>query len=181
MEYFLNSLYYSFWRAYVAFFSSGTKVTYSIFKFLFAPLLPRRFKSRISDRVNRNMANTLEDLLNYKTGTIIILFNQLFIGLCSAYITGVVVIIFSIMFKISNSFLISIAISLICFAVGLYPVYQYVLDNKQYVKYFKEFERKDEAWHRKWRYIVRAIWLLWLPLFCCSGYLSFKIAFLGLD
>lgn len=127
------------------------------------------------------MANTLEDLLNYKTGTIIILFNQLFIGLCSAYITGVVVIIFSIMFKISNSFLISIAISLICFVVGLYPVYQYVLDDKRYVKYFKEFERKDETWHRKWRYIVRAIWLLWLPLFCCAGYLSFKIAFLGLD
>ena len=92
---------------YIIFFSFFTKITYSIFKFLFAPLVPRRFKSRISDRVNRNMKNTLEDLLNYKTGTIIILFNQLFMGLCSAYLTGVAVIIFSIMFKISNSFLIA--------------------------------------------------------------------------
>lgn len=127
------------------------------------------------------MANTLEDLLNYKTGTIIILFNQLFIGLCSAYITGVVVIIFSIMFKISNSFLISIAISLICFAVGLYPVYQYVLDNKQYVKYFKEFERKDESWHKKWRRIAVTLIVLQLPVMAIGTLLAFMIVFAGLD
>ena len=181
MKYFLNTLYYSFWRAYVAFFSSGTKITYSIFKFLFAPLVPRRFKSRISDRVNRNMKNTLEDLLNYKTGTIIILFNQLFMGLCSAYLTGVAVIIFSIMFKISNSFLISIAISLMCFVVGLYPVYQYVLDDKRYIKYFKEFERKDEAWHRKWRRIAVILIVLQLPVMAIGALLAFMIVFAGLD
>lgn len=34
------------------------------------------------------------------------------------------------------------------------PVYSAVFSKDRYLKYFKQFEKKDEQWHKKWRRIT---------------------------
>ena len=46
---------------------------------------------------------------------------------------------------------------LICYI----PAYKAVFSNDIYLKYFKEFEKEDEQWHKKWK---RRTWL-----FCIGG------------
>lgn len=36
------------------------------------------------------------------------------------------------------------------------PAYRAVFSNDRYLMYFKHFEKKDERWHRKWRWITIA-------------------------
>ena len=35
--------------------------------------------------------------------------------------------------------------------LGYIPAYKAVFTNDRYLKYFKKFEKKDEAWHKKWK------------------------------
>ena len=39
---------------------------------------------------------------------------------------------------------------------GYIPVYKAVFSNNRYLEYFKEFEKENRAWHRKWARITTA-------------------------
>lgn len=49
-----------------------------------------------------------------------------------------------------------IAIAIIVLPVGLcyIPAYKAVLSNDRYLKYFKQFEKEDAKWHKKWKQIT---------------------------
>ena len=49
-----------------------------------------------------------------------------------------------------------IAIAIIALPVGLcyIPAYKAVLSNDRYLKYFKQFEKEDAKWHKKWKQIA---------------------------
>ena len=49
-----------------------------------------------------------------------------------------------------------IAIAIIALPVGLcyIPAYKAVLSNDRYLKYFKQFEKEDAKWHKKWKQIT---------------------------
>lgn len=49
------------------------------------------------------------------------------------------------------------------------PAYKAVFSNDRYLKYFKQFEKRDEQWHKKWKRIT--------IVFCIC---SFITTFLGL-
>ena len=38
--------------------------------------------------------------------------------------------------------------------LGYIPAYKAVFTNDRYLKYFKQFEKEDERWHRKWKRIT---------------------------
>ena len=45
---------------------------------------------------------------------------------------------------------------LIAIPIGIcyIPAYKAVFSNDRYMKYFKKFEKKDEHWHKKWKWIT---------------------------
>ena len=49
-----------------------------------------------------------------------------------------------------------IAIAIIALPVGLcyIPAYKAVFSNDRYLKYFKQFEKEDAKWHKKWKQIT---------------------------
>ena len=127
------------------------------------------------------MEETLQDIYNYKTGIHLTMFNQVFDGLYSIYLSLILLIVSAVLFRITRSFLFSASVGVVCFVVCWIPLNRYVLNDKRYIKYFKEFERKDEAWYKKWRRIAVILIVLQLPVMAIGALLSFMIVFAGLD
>ena len=53
--------------------------------------------------------------------------------------------------NIVNLILVAIPVEL-----GYIPAYRAVFANNRYLQYFKQFEKEDEQWHRKWKRITLA-------------------------
>lgn len=51
--------------------------------------------------------------------------------------------------NIVNLILVAIPVEL-----GYIPAYRAVFANNRYLQYFKQFEKEDEQWHRKWKRIT---------------------------
>ena len=41
-------------------------------------------------------------------------------------------------------------------AICYIPAYKAVFSKDKYLKYFKQFEKKDASWHKKWKWITIA-------------------------
>ena len=54
-----------------------------------------------------------------------------------------------------------IIISIIPIVVSYIPAYKAVFTDSRYLKYFKQFEKEDNRWHKKWTLIT------WI--FCVGG------------
>jgi hypothetical protein len=62
----------------------------------------------------------------------------------------------------------TVAIAIIALPIGLcyIPAYKAVFSKDRYLKYFKQFEKEDEQWHKKWN---RITWVF------CIGSVVFTI------
>ena len=54
-------------------------------------------------------------------------------------------------------------------ALGYIPAYKAVFSKDRYLKYFKQFEKEDEQWHKKWK---RITWV-----FCIGALITMAIGF----
>lgn len=181
MKYFFYSLYYAFWNFLVVFNLHLTKVVHSIFVPPIAFVLPHKLKIKFIKRQKRLKDKAINDILNYKDGMYIHLFRNSFINVCSIYLSLILLIVSAVLFRITRSFLFSASVGVVCFVVCWIPLNRYVLNDKRYIKYFKEFERKDESWHKKWRRIAVTLIVLQLPVMAIGTLLAFMIVFAGLD
>ena len=61
-----------------------------------------------------------------------------------------------------------IALVIIALPIGLcyIPAYRAVFTKDRYLKYFKQFEKEDELWHKKWK---------WITIAFCIGSIAFAI------
>ena len=57
--------------------------------------------------------------------------------------------------------------------IGYIPVYKAVFSNDVYLKFFNEFEKKDEKWHRKWKRITAAFVTLSIMMFLSGVFITF--------
>ncbi|MEE3416828.1 MAG: hypothetical protein VZR53_15845 [Prevotella sp.] len=57
--------------------------------------------------------------------------------------------------------------------IGYIPLYKAVFSNDVYLKYFREFEKKDEKWHRKWKWITAAFVILSVVAFFSGVFITF--------
>lgn len=53
--------------------------------------------------------------------------------------------------------------------IAYIPAYKAVYSNDKYIKYYKQFEKESEQWHKKWYRITSA--------FCIGGVLSMVLGF----
>ena len=54
-------------------------------------------------------------------------------------------------------------------ALGYIPAYRAVFSKDRYLKYFKQFEKENEQWHKKWKMITWA--------FCIGALITMAIGF----
>ena len=54
-------------------------------------------------------------------------------------------------------------------ALGYIPAYRAVFSKDRYLNYFKQFEKEDEQWHKKWKLITWA--------FCIGALITMAIGF----
>lgn len=165
MKYFLNSLYYGFWKVNVALYSNGIKAAYLIFQYMVSLLLPHKFENRVLDRLKENKKQAHKDLKNYKSGIIIQLFEQSFLVLYGMYASPLDFVVFSVVYVITNSSWLSMSAGFLCFGLSCIPVYKHLIVKKEYIKFFSVAEHKDSIWIRKWKTIAIIFWLFALPVF----------------
>ena len=55
-------------------------------------------------------------------------------------------------------------------AIGYLPAYKAVFSHDRYLIFFKQFERNDKKWHRKWK--IRSI------IFCAASIIATVLGFL---
>ena len=79
------------------------------------------------NRQKRLMEETLQDIYNYKTGIHLTMFNQVFDGLYSIYLSLILLIVSAVLFRITRSFLFSASVGVVCFVVCWIPLNRYVL------------------------------------------------------
>lgn len=58
--------------------------------------------------------------------------------------------------------------------VGYIPAYKAVFYKDRYLEYFKEFRKKDDSWHKKWKWISRAFRIGGVMLIALSLFLLMK-------
>ena len=65
--------------------------------------------------------------------------------------------------------IVATAIIALPIALGYIPAYRAVFSKDRYLNYFKQFEKEDEQWHKKWKMITWA--------FCIGALITMAIGF----
>ena len=68
--------------------------------------------------------------------------------------------------------LIEVLFVMICYI----PSYKAVFSNDRYLKYYKEFEKNDKIWHKKWKRRTIIFCAIGIVSFLSSGFITFGIA-----
>ncbi len=182
-EYFLNAVHYCMWLFERKFgFFIGKIVDFfldPIPKFLFT----KNMKKRYYDNMRKSQPQ-LDDLFyGKKSGFSIGLAHHNFGAFYSIYFCILSDSIAAIGIKIFDDLNLIVIISCLIPLVLCYiPAYKAVFSKDKYLQYFKQFEKEDERWHKKWErrttmFILGAIasFLLGLGLF--FAILGVKIKF----
>lgn len=176
-EYFLNAVHYCIWRRLIAqqiFIRDKITALFSyISKFLLREK-PREGNDHISEENKK-----LEDFYCNKKNGFCISWAHHWMGyIYSCYPCFISFILAALMIRIFDDFNLGVIIAVILpIAIGYIPVKRALYKNDCYLKYFKEFEKEDDGWHKKWSRIttafclgavvmtvagIAAMWAVWL-------------------
>ncbi len=157
-EYFLNAVHYCMWLFERKFgFFIGKIVDFfldPIPKFLFT----KNMKKRYYDNMRKSQPQLDELFYGKKSGFSIGLAHHNFDAFYSIYTCILSFVLQALYIKFNgeiNTFVILITIAIpigICYI----PAYKAVFSKDKYLQYFKQFEKKDEHWHKKWKRITTA-------------------------
>ena len=165
--YFLNAVHYCIWRGDIRvrlFFDKIMGGFLLVFSTIF---LSKRYKARLYAHVANHEKETYDYFYNKKTGFHINWAHYRLIVFYLCYSACISFLLEGILFRVFG------LISPIIFGIILIspiwlfyiPANKAVFSDDRYLKYFKEFEKMDKSWHRKWVMITWA--------FCVGGILAF--------
>ena len=174
-EYFLNAIHYCIYKGEVWSNSIIEKQVYIVVGILSAIFC---FKKKYEKRVKElhNDKEVQEYFYGKKSGQAIGLAHHLFGFFYSAYpaffswiIVGIADSVYGELSKLYFVLLFGIPIG-ICFI----PAYRAVFTDDKYLKYFKQFEKKDNIWHKKWK-IITAVFCVGAIFISAIGFLCMAI------
>ena len=162
--YFLNVMHYCIWRGDIR----VGHVLYKViggFLLVFATLfLTKKYKGRLCAHLANHEKETHDYFYNKKSGFHIRWAHHRFgmFYLCySVFLSFLIAGILLRNFVAVINPTLFIIISIIPIVVSYIPAYKAVFTDSRYLKYFKQFEKEDNRWHKKWTLIT------WL--FCVGG------------
>lgn len=150
-----NSLYYACWKeeAYISVYMVR-KISKAV-KLLALWLLPKKFKLKVLRSVARNYERTIQDYQDYEKGLYIrTVFESSFRISWSLFVMPSFMWVFLLMDRITKNNIVSIICGFVIVIICYKLPYKYVINDKRYLAYFKEFENNGAKWHKKWKIIA---------------------------
>ncbi len=155
LEYFLNAVLYCIWKQKMQFGRFLHKISTKCMEFVMKYLS----SAKMRERMKRNSLNYEKDydrlFYHNKYGFHIVGAKNLLASICFLYIIALPAAFIGLSMKYFPDYREPIIFCLILIFVPQYFRYmnKLILDNDNYINYFKVFERSDKQWHRKWNVI----------------------------
>ena len=167
-ELFLNTVHYCLWlgdRKFGDFMGKVVNVLLSpIPKYLFT----KEYKKKYDERLPKEQKNHDKFFYDKETGYHIYWAHHWFGYFYSGYSIFLSFVLLGILDGMFGGVNLIVAMTIIALPIGLcyIPAYRAVFSKDRYLKYFKQFEKEDEQWHKKWN---RITWVF------CIGSVVFTI------
>ena len=164
-EYFLNAVHYFIYLEEIWSNKKIEKIILSFFSILFS----EKYMQKINDRQKNK---ELKDFrYGNKWGLSIGVAHYWFGYFYSGYFMFLSFVLLGIPDGIFGgvNLIVATAIIALPIALGYIPAYRAVFSKDRYLKYFKQFEKENEQWHKKWKMITWA--------FCIGALITMAIGF----
>ncbi len=156
-EYFLNAVHYCLYKEEVWSNRKIEKRVWQVFHYVSKLFGFEKFYRKRKDVCSKD-SESQEYMYGKKWGQSIGLAHHWFGYFYSGYPTFFSFVLLGIATKKLGSLSEVLVIILAAIPIGLcyIPAYKAVFTKDRYLKYFKQFEKEDEQWHKKWKRITIA-------------------------
>lgn len=153
LEYYLNAVHYCLWLFRIKFSENLRKFFLSIILIIPWLILSKKYWEQYYNKIKRNIKIEDKYLKDKRSGSYIFETYCWFSFIYDCYFFVFSFIIIGVYIKNGGNFdnIIPIALFLVPMVLGYIPAYRSVFYMNKYLKYFKEFEKEDKEWHRKWK------------------------------
>lgn len=153
-EYYLNAIHYSLWLSEIRFQNRMNKIV----DVLYSPIEKYLYTKKLKKKLEEQQAEIQEAQYNFfynkKTGWNVAWAHHWFGYFYSGYASILSFVLLGMAFGIWGDDVNQIEMFVIVMLpIGLayIPAYRAVFTNDRYLKYFRQFEKEDEQWHKKWK------------------------------
>lgn len=156
LEYFLNAIHYCLWLNEKKFGNFAGRVVETLLAPIPKYLFTKVYRKKYNERQSKERKNFDTFFYNEKNSLSIGWANHWFGYFYSAYSIFLSFVIIGIVSKVWGDPKGCVVVLLIAIPMGIcyIPAYKAVFAKDRYLKYFKQFEKKDEHWHKKWKWIT---------------------------
>lgn len=157
-EYFLNAVHYSLWLIEIKSGKFADKIVNAILAPIPKYLFTKEYKKKYYERLPKEQKEIEKFFYGKRNGFHIGWAHHWFGYFYSGYPIFLSFVIFGVALRHFGTFSHPKIIvgAIFAFFIGLcyIPAYKAVFTKDRYLKYFKQFEKEDEQWHRKWKRIT---------------------------
>ncbi len=167
-ELFLNTVHYCLWLGDRKFGDFMGKVVNVLLSLIPKYLFTKEYKKKYDERLPKEQKNHDKFFYDKETGYHICWAHHWFGYFYSGYSIFLSFVLLGILDGMFGGVNLIVAMTIIALPIGLcyIPAYRAVFSKDRYLKYFKQFEKEDEQWHKKWN---RITWVF------CIGSVVFTI------
>lgn len=153
-EYYLNAIHYCIYLGEVRSTKRMEKGVSRLFSIMLRLFFTERFRNKFYDRQLRHREELNEYMYGKNYGQSISVAHHWFGYFYSGYASILSFVLLGMAFGIWGDDVSQIEMFVIVMLpIGLayIPAYRAVFTNDRYLKYFRQFEKEDEQWHKKWK------------------------------
>lgn len=156
VEYFLNAVHYCLWLNEKKIGDFVGKIVYVLLAPIPKYLFTKAYRKKYHERLSKEQKNLNAFFYNRKNSFSIGWADHWFGYFYSGYSISLSFVIIGIAERKWGELNAGMVALLIAIPIGIcaIPAYNAVFVKDRYLKYFKKFEKKDERWHEKWKWIT---------------------------
>ena len=170
-EYFLNAVHYCIWLGDMKFGDFMGRIVNTLFSPIPKYLFTKEYKKKYYERLSEEQKKIDKFFYDKEIGYHIAWAHHWFGYFYSGYFMFLSFVLLGIPDGIFGgvNLIVATAIIALPIALGYIPAYRAVFSKDHYLKYFKQFEKENEQWHKKWKMITWA--------FCIGALITMAIGF----
>ena len=171
-EYFLNAVHYCIWLSDMKFGEFMGRIVNTLFSPIPKYLFTKEYKKKYYERLSEEQKKIDKFFYDKEIGYHIAWAHHWFGFFYSGYPCFFSWLLLGIASRVYGDEVKGMVVLLIFsfpVALGYIPAYRAVFSKDRYLKYFKQFEKENEQWHKKWKMITWA--------FCIGALITMAIGF----
>ena len=155
-EYFLNAVHYCIWLNDMKFGDFMGRIVNTLFSPIPKYLFTKEYKKKYYERLSEEQKKIDKFFYDKEKGYHIAWAHHWFGYFYSGYFMFLSFVLLGIPDGIFGgvNLIVATAIIALPIALGYIPAYRAVFSKDRYLNYFKQFEKEDEQWHKKWKMIT---------------------------